>query len=125
MGDTSYGFAADRFTAATGIPIDEAGLFDIGERICNLERAIVVRDGKSRENDIIPDFFFKVPIPDGAQKGKKLDRKKFEKMKDEYYHLRGWDKATGYPTRSTLEKHGMKEVADVMKKYKKLGQEEV
>jgi len=124
LGDTSYGFAAERFTAATGIPMDEAGLFDIGERICSLERAIVVRDGKSRENDTIPEFFFKVPIPDGAQKGKKLDKKKFEKMKDEYYHLRGWGKAMGYPTKSTLERHGMKDVADILKKYKKLGPEE-
>jgi len=82
-----------------------------------------VRDGRTRETDAIPDFFFKVPIPDGYQEGRKLDRKKFEKMKDEYYELRGWDVATGFPRRSTLEKLGLTEVATLMGKMKKLGPE--
>ncbi|MBA7630240.1 hypothetical protein ES703_37760 [subsurface metagenome] len=124
LGSTSYGFAAERFTAATGVPMDEAGLFTIGERVCSLERAIVVRDGKSRETDTIPEFFFDVPIPDGPQKGKKLDRAKFDKMKDEYYSLRRWDVKTGMPRRSTLEALGMKEVADVLEKQGRLGPEE-
>ena len=123
FGDPSYTFAAERVAAVTGIPYDEAGLYEIGERICDLERAIVVRDGRTRETDAIPDFFFKVPIPDGSQKGRKLDRKKFEKMKDEYYELRGWDIATGFPRRSTLEKLGLTEVAARMAKIKKLGPE--
>ena len=124
MGDTSYEFAVERLTAATGVPMDEAGLFTIGERVCNIERAIVVRDGKSRETDVIPEFFFETPIPDGPQKGKKLDRKKFEKMKDEYYILRGWDVKTGLPRRSTLEGLGMKGVADLLEKRKRLEPEE-
>lgn len=123
LGDTSYGFAAERFTAATGVHIDERGLFDIGERICALERAIVVRDGRSRENDTLPEFFFKVPIADGPQKGKTLDVKKFEKMKDEYYNLRGWDPGTGFPTRKSLENHGLGEVADMLYKQGRLGGE--
>jgi len=122
-GDTSYAFAAERFSAATGIPMDEAGLFTIGERICNLERAIVVRDGRTRETDALPDFFFEVPVPDGPQEGTRLDRKKFEKMKDEYYSLRGWDVETGLPYKSTLEGLGLKEVAAVLKKRKKLATE--
>jgi len=120
FGDTSYAFAAERFTAATGIPMDEAGLFTIGERICNLERAIVVRDGRSRETDAIPDFFFEAAVRNGPQKGNRLDRERFERMKDEYYRLRGWDINTGLPYRSTLEGLGLKEVADVLEKYKRL-----
>ena len=122
-GDTSYEFAAERFNAATGLPMDEKGLFRIAERICNLERAIVVRDGRSRETDIIPDFFFEVGVPDGPQEGRKLDRKKFEKMKDEYYHLRGWDVKTGLPLKSTLEGLEMNEVADTLGKMKRLAPE--
>lgn len=123
FGDTSYAFAAERFTAATGVPMDEAGLFRIGERVCNIERAIVVRDGRTRATDVLPDFFFRVPIPDGAQKGRRLDREKFERMKDDYYRLRGWDTETGLPKRSTLKKLEMGEVADVLGKLKKLGPE--
>jgi len=123
MGDMSYAFTADRFTAATGIPMDEAGLFKIGEQVCNMERAIVVRDGRTRATDTLADFFFKVPVPDGPQKGRKLDRKKFEKMKDEYYSLRGWDVETGLPKRRTLEELEMKDVADYLDKLKKLAPE--
>jgi aldehyde:ferredoxin oxidoreductase len=121
FGDTSYAFAAERFTAATGIPMDEAGLFGIGERICNLERAIVVRDGRTRVTDALPDFFFEMPIPDGPQEGRRLDRERFERMKDEYYALRGWDLETGLPRRSTLEGLGLKEAADVLEEHGKLG----
>ncbi len=103
--------------------MDEAGLFRMGERICSLERAVVVRDGRRRKTDALPNFFFKVPVPDGPQEGRKLDRDKFEKMKDEYYRLRGWDVETGLPMRSTLEGRGMADVADVLKKHKGLGPE--
>jgi aldehyde:ferredoxin oxidoreductase len=124
LGDTSYQFAAERYTAATGIPMDEQGLFHIGERICTLERAIVNRDGKTRETDTLPEFFFKVPIPDGDQKGKTLDKKKFEKMKDDYYRLRGWNVSTGLPKRSTLEKLQLGYIADTLEKVDRLGVEE-
>jgi len=106
-----------------GIPMDEALLFEMGERICNVERAIVVRDGRTRATDTLPDFFFNVPIADGPQMGRKLDRKKFEKMKDEYYRLRGWDVKTGLPKRRTLEELDMKDVADYLGKQKKLAPE--
>ena len=45
-------------------------------------------------------------------------------MKDEYYILRGWDVKTGLPKRSTLESLGMKGVADLLEKQKRLGAEE-
>ena len=121
FGDTSYQFAADRFTAATGIPMDEKKLLQIGERICNLERAIVVRDGRTRATDKLPDFFFNVPVPDGPQSGKKLDKTMFEKMKDEYYRLRGWNLETGLQNENTLTSLEMKDIAKELKKMKKLG----
>jgi aldehyde:ferredoxin oxidoreductase len=40
-----------------------------------------------------------------------VDRNEFEKMKDEYYQLRGWDVATGLQTKETLEKVGLSDVA--------------
>jgi len=123
FGDPSYEYTALRYTAATGIPMNEALLNDIGERIVNLERAVVVRDGRTRKTDALPEFFFKEAIPDGDQKGKKLDKKKFEKMKDKYYELRGWDVKTGLPRRSTLEKHGLKTMAEALGKLDKLGPE--
>jgi aldehyde:ferredoxin oxidoreductase len=123
FGDTSYQFAADRFKAATGVDVDEAALFTYGERVCNLERAIVIRDGRTKAMETLPDFFFKTPIPDGAQAGKVLDRGLFEKMKDEYYTLRGWDPETGMQKESTLSKLELGDVAKELKKMKKLASE--
>jgi len=39
-------------------------------------------------------------------KGTRLDRKKFDKMLDEYYEFHGWDK-NGVPTREALSKLGL------------------
>ena len=41
-----------------------------------------------------------------------LDRAEFEHAKTEYYGLRGWDPATGYPTREKLEELDLADVAD-------------
>ncbi|MCK5571946.1 MAG: hypothetical protein KAJ12_04265, partial [Bacteroidetes bacterium] len=49
-----------------------------------------------------------------------LKSNKFEKMKDEDYALRGWDIATGIPTRETLEQSGLKDVARDLEKLGKL-----
>ena len=120
FGDTSYQFAAERYAAATGIPTDEAALFHVAERVCNIERAIVVRDGRTRATETLPDFFFENPVLDGPQQGKRLDRKLFEKMKDEYYTLRGWDPETGLQKEATLKKLGMADIAKELKSAKKL-----
>ena len=43
-----------------------------------------------------------VPGPNGVfvKETRTLDKAKFEKLKDAYYTERGWDLATGIPTRS-------------------------
>ena len=45
-----------------------------------------------------------------------VDRDKFEKMKDEFYELRDWDKSTGLQTKTCLEKLGLNDVADKLEK---------
>jgi aldehyde:ferredoxin oxidoreductase len=42
-----------------------------------------------------------------------LDREVFEKMRDEFYQLRGWDPETGYPTPEKLHELGLSELFDV------------
>lgn len=37
-----------------------------------------------------------------------MDRDKFEDFKTRFYIREGWDTATGWPTRSTLEQMGLK-----------------
>jgi len=114
--------------AATGREVDEEGLYRIGERVFNLQRAILMREGRpGREADKLPEFCYTMPIraqyrnPEClvpgkgdeviSRKGAVLDREKFEKMKDEYYQLRGWDVASGLQTKARLEELELGDVA--------------
>jgi len=73
-----------------------------GERIYNLVRAVCIREGASREDDVLPERLMSQPIPVGPAEGMVNDRETLELMKDAYYDFRGWDSATGIPTREKL-----------------------
>jgi len=105
-GDTSI--ESCLFSAATGVSWTEDELDKAGERIYNLERAILVRSGRSRRMDetVIPHF----KLPDKYD-GTRLDEERFRKLMDEFYGLRGWDQETGIPTRRKLEELGLRDVA--------------
>lgn len=95
--------AAEIAEAATGIHFTEERMFEIGERIVNLERAYLVREGIRRRDDYLPARFLKEPLPNGNSKGAVHE---IEPMLDEYYEQRGWDK-TGVPKKNTLKKLGL------------------
>jgi aldehyde:ferredoxin oxidoreductase len=42
--------------------------------------------------------------------GAVVDREKFEKMKDEYYQLRGWDVESGLQTKAKLMELGLEDI---------------
>ncbi len=111
---------ADLISSSTGLDIDEKGIYKAADRINNIERAYLVREGITRKDDTIHGRAMEEPIPSGPHKGKRLDKKKFEGMVDEYYDVVGWDKKNGFPTRKTLEGLGLKDVADELKKMGKL-----
>jgi len=111
------------FTLATGIKMSASDMINVGERVRNLERAIMVREGRSRENDTLGDSYFTLPIknfpvpgPDGffVPQTRKIDRKKLEKLKDHYYIERGWDIDTGIPTKNKLCELDLSEVANIL-----------
>jgi aldehyde:ferredoxin oxidoreductase len=120
-------------SAVTGVEIDEQGLYDVGERIFNLQRAILIREGwKGREGDILDEFDYTTPLKgefgnpkmltpgkDGrtiSRKGMVIEKDQFEKMKDEFYDIRGWDIGTGLQKRTTLDKLGLEDVAETMER---------
>ncbi len=111
--------------AVTGLDLDESRLITLAERALNLEKAYNVREGFTREDESVSEFWFKEPIPDGLHKGKVLDRGKFEKMKDEYYEIRGWDPKTSWPKKETYERLGLNDVADSLQKLRKLPKEKL
>ena len=108
--------------AATGLELNWNNLNAIGDRIFNLIRAFWVREyGKEwySRMDVPPDRWFEEPLPKGALKGAKLDRKKYDNMLHVYYERRGWDEH-GIPTKTTLNKLGLDDVARQLGKRVKL-----
>jgi aldehyde:ferredoxin oxidoreductase len=116
-------------SAVTGADIDEAGLNRTGERVFNLQRAILAREGhRGRGSDAISDYNFTKPLKFDlhnpellspgkgddvvSKKGAVLDRDKFEGLKDEYYGLRGWDVRTGLQTRAGLEELDLGDIVE-------------
>ncbi|MBW2617514.1 MAG: hypothetical protein JRC92_01390 [Deltaproteobacteria bacterium] len=92
---------AKLFSLATGWEMGEEDLKHAAQRVLTLERACRVRKGLRR--DTLPEKLFEFPVPDGPFKGEKLHHDKFDKMLDEYYDLRGWDK-NGVPKEETFTK---------------------
>jgi aldehyde:ferredoxin oxidoreductase len=116
------------YAAVVGREIDEEGLYRMGEKIFNLQRAILVREGhRGKEADIIPEFNYRIPLrhtehnPEcllPGEGGKPITRKeavvdkdKFNGMRAEYYSLRGWDVGSGLQTVSKLRQLGLNDVA--------------
>lgn len=93
---------------ATGLEFTKAELMEIGERIYNIERMFLVREGLSRKDDYLPERYYKEPCPTGLPiaKGRYIDRAEFDKMLDEYYDLHGWDR-NGIPKPETLQRLGL------------------
>ena len=94
------------YSACTGVESTPARLINAAERIRTLERIFNVREGLTRKDDTISERMFREPLKDGPWKGEFIDREKFEKMKDEYYMLRGWS-LDGIPKQETLKKLGL------------------
>jgi aldehyde:ferredoxin oxidoreductase len=121
------------FAAITGKDVGEEGLLKMGERIFNLQRAIVLRQGwGGREGDRLLDYLYEEPLPsafgnpeclvpgkDGevtSRKGAVVEREKFEEMKSEYYKLRGWDVESGLLTKAGLKELELGDVASGLEK---------
>ncbi|MFC2041305.1 aldehyde ferredoxin oxidoreductase N-terminal domain-containing protein [Chloroflexota bacterium] len=104
LGDAAQG--AQEYSAVTGIEMTHDEMMEAMEPIFTIERCIHVREGRRRENDIYPDAMY---AQDSWQWTSKAE---FNKAMDEYYEARGWDPKTGIPRRSTLERFGLKRIAD-------------
>lgn len=120
-------------SAVTGMHTDEAGLDLYGERIFNLQRAVLLREGwKAKDDDVPADFNFTEPlvfdplnprliVPGPTEepvsvKGKVVGRGEFEAMRKEFYELRDWDSQSGLQKAVLLERLGMSDVAKELRK---------
>jgi aldehyde:ferredoxin oxidoreductase len=118
---------ADLYTAATGNAVSmiyndayETLLEDfaldgkgqgIGARVYTLTRALNVKRGFVRKDDMLPQRFFEEPLKTLGSDVPALDPVSFDRMLDEYYEINGWGK-DGVPSRDTLERLELNEVME-------------
>jgi aldehyde:ferredoxin oxidoreductase len=99
---------AELLQATTGWDMTGEEVRRIGERIMNLERLFIAREGITRRDDTLPRRFVQEPMPEGSgpSTGSVLE---LEPMLDEYYRARGWEVATGLPTPDKLAELGLQD----------------
>lgn len=96
----------------TGWEVTIEELLTVGERRLNMMRAFNSREGINRNQDLLPEKFFRKGLEGGPSDGWKIDKAEWEAARDEYYRQSGWDVKLGTPTRGTLERLGLGWVAD-------------
>ncbi len=99
---TTFALGAEDYakllSAVTGWDLTTDDVMRIGERIYNLERVIMNKFGFTGKDDTLPRRLLQEPMPEGAAKGQVVE---LDKMKEEYYKLRGW--IDGAPTPEKLK----------------------
>jgi aldehyde:ferredoxin oxidoreductase len=122
------------WNAVTGKNITFADGMEIGRKIFTLDRAIWTLQGRTRDMEVFPDYIYNVksrglllPMYQNGKweyatgQGRTLDRAKVEEWKTKFYDFEGFNTSNGWPKRETLEKLGLKKVADALQSKGKLG----
>lgn len=108
-----FSFFSELVKTAYGMDLTESKLKEIGERVINIERLYIQREGVGRGEDYPPVKTFK-PLKEtqGMREEDKdicLNKEKYDAMLDEYYNLRGWslDGKVSEETKKRLELEGV------------------
>ena len=91
---------------ATGFKATINQLLKRSEGIYNLTRLINLRRGLKRKDDYPPKRVTTEPIPNGPNKGKLIDLKRYENLLDLYYAKRNWSKE-GIPKTEHIKELGI------------------
>jgi len=105
VGLLGVGEFRDAIEAATGMRFSVEELLRAGDRITNMERLFLAREGMSRKDDAPPEKFYQ-PWTHGPRAGTRVEPEPFEALLDRYYATRGWDRQ-GIPTGETLRALGL------------------
>jgi aldehyde:ferredoxin oxidoreductase len=94
---------------ATGINFTMDELLKASERVWNLTRLFLIRENQKtfgRHFDYPPARVYEESVADGPTAGSRVKREDVDKLLDEYYQMRGWDK-NGCPTPEKLQELGL------------------
>ena len=119
---TSFlGLPVDAETIATfmslglGAEVSAGDLTRAALRMQHVERAFGAGLGLTRKDDRVSEAYHSLLRPNSHKRlAIGFSEADLEKMKDDYYELMGWDVKTGLPTRATLERCGLSDVADLL-----------
>ena len=111
------GMEAKYMSAVTGREWTQEELDFAAERTIQLHRAMTVKTIGSRDmrslHDVIPEYAYTTEpeVPVFTEGTVKMDKEDWQLALTMFYDTFGWDR-NGAPTRKTLEKFGLKDVAD-------------
>lgn len=105
---------SDLLFAATGMKTSPEIMWSLTERLHNLERSFNSREGMRKRDDDMPWRFLEEPMPDGPCKGNVYTEA--DEYIEEYYRQRGWDVNTGVPKWDTLQKSGLSDVGEELRR---------
>jgi aldehyde:ferredoxin oxidoreductase len=123
--------------AVTGKDLSFVEGIETGRKIWNVVRSIFIMQGKNRSVEKFSGYMYRpgaskahygptIPVFDGDNwdwidcSDLYLTDEGVERWKTSFYTLEGWDSESGCPGRDTLEKLGLRHVADVLEKKDKL-----
>ena len=101
--------------AATGWDVSEYELYRVGERALTLARVFNMREGKTIDDDRLPERSYG-PTRGGALADGGIDREELREAMHTYYGMMGWDKETGVPTVDKLQELGVGWAAEYLPK---------
>jgi aldehyde:ferredoxin oxidoreductase len=115
-------FESRMLSAVTGANYSVNKLWETGDRIYTLRRAVaVMRENRTRAQDDLSPVWFERLVGGTQSLAAPLDRTKWEALKDRFYAVRGWNQTNGRPARAKLEQLGMKTIADRLQSADRLG----
>jgi aldehyde:ferredoxin oxidoreductase len=104
IGDFDLEKEAALTRALTGLDLSAADMFEIGERIVNLQKLINLKLGATAADDTLPDKFMHQPITNGPASGRRV--RELKSMVGEFYRSMEWDE-DGVPTPQKLKELGI------------------
>jgi aldehyde:ferredoxin oxidoreductase len=110
---TGFAFSTDPWarmvSGTTGRDFSVTRFEEIANRIATVERQFNLAAGATEDDDLLPTRFSELPITVmGGER--RISREHMERMRDDYYRVRGWDER-GRPKRELLDHLHIKERA--------------
>ena len=98
--------SVDILKDVTGWDTGMVEMLKVAERTLTLARMFLLREGVTTEDDKLPERILQPHVGGQAGEKKPYDKQGFEKAKQYYYSLMGWD-SKGVPTPERLEDLGI------------------